>query len=152
MWQHTKKEVYRKPTDTRLLLHFQSHVDNRYMAYRLSSTEEAFTKECDKLRTMFSKVRYPNTLVNSTIHRFMQETDRAPHAVTSSEPSVYIKLPFKYQQSPDLVRSEINSLGSVINVNVKPIFNNRKLSQTFECKGKQASDRQHAMRCIFIPM
>ena len=34
-------------------------------AYRLSFTEEAFTKECDKLRTMFSKLRYPNTLVNS---------------------------------------------------------------------------------------
>ena len=66
-------------------------------AYRLSSTEEAFTKECDKLRTMFSKLRYPNTLVNSTIHRFMQETDRAPHAVTFSEPSVNIKLPFEDQ-------------------------------------------------------
>ena len=25
-----KTEVYRKPTDTGLLLHFQSHVDNRY--------------------------------------------------------------------------------------------------------------------------
>ena len=104
------------------------------MAYRLSSTEEAFTKECDKLRTMFSKVRYPNTLVNSTIHRFMQETDRAPHAVTSSEPSVYIKLPFKDQQSPDLVRNEINSLGSMINVNVKPVFTSRKLSQTLSVK------------------
>ena len=99
-----KTEVYRKPTDTGLLLHFQSHVDNRYKkglvntmvdrAYRLSSTEEAFTKECDKLRTTFSKLHYPNTLVNSTIHRFMQENDRAPHAMTSSEPSVYIKLPF----------------------------------------------------------
>ena len=59
-----KTEVYRKPTDTGLLLHFQSHVDNRYKK-GLSSTEEAFTKECDKLRTTFSK------LVNSTIHRFM---------------------------------------------------------------------------------
>ena len=46
-----------------ILHHFQSHVDNRYKkglvntmvdrAYRLSSTEEAFTKECDKLRTTF---------------------------------------------------------------------------------------------------
>ena len=79
--------MYRKPTDTGLLLHFQSHVDNRYKkglvntmvdrAHRLSSTEEAFTKECDKLRITFSKLRYPNTLVNSTIRRFMQETDSA---------------------------------------------------------------------------
>ena len=118
-----KTEVYRKPTDTGLLLHFQSHVDNRYKkglvntmvdrAYRLSSTEEAFTKECDKLRTTFSKLLYPNTLVNSTLHRFMQETDRAPHAVTSSEPSVYIKFSFKDQRSADRVRKEIIPLGSM---------------------------------------
>ena len=102
-----KTEVYRKPTDKGLLLHFQSHIANSYKkglvnttvdrAYRVSSTEEAFTKECDKLRTMFSKLRYPNTLVNSTIHRFMQETDRAPHAVTFLEPSVNIELPFEDQ-------------------------------------------------------
>ena len=57
-------EVYKKPTDTGLLLHFQSHVDSRYKkglvntmvnrAYRLSSTKEGFAKECNKLRTMFS--------------------------------------------------------------------------------------------------
>ena len=142
-----KTEVYRKPTDTGLLLHFQSHVDSRYKkglvntmvdrAYRLSSTEEAFTKECDKLRTTFSKLRYPNTLVNSTIRRFMQETDRAPHAVTSSEPSVYTKLPFKDQRSADRVRNEINSLGSMINANIKPVFTSRKLSQTLSVKEKK---------------
>ena len=62
-------EVYRKPTDTGLLLHFQSHVDSRYKkdlvntvvnrGYRLSSTKEGFAKECNKLRTMCSKLRYP---------------------------------------------------------------------------------------------
>ena len=103
-------------------------------AYRLSSTEETFTKECDKLRTTFSKLCYPNTLVNSTIHRFVQETDRVPHAVTSSEPSVYIKLPFKDQRSADRIRKEIISLGSMINVNVKPVFISRKLSQTLSVK------------------
>ena len=75
-------------------------------------------------------MRYPNTLVNSTINRFMQETDRAPHAVTPSEPSVYIRLPFKDQRSADRVCNEINSLGSMINVNIKPVFTSRKLSQT----------------------
>ena len=139
-----KTEVYRKPTDTGLLLHFQSYVDNRYKkglvntmvdrAYRLSSTEEGFTKECDKLRTTFSKLHYPSTLVNSTIRRFMQETDRALHVVTSSEPSVYIELPFKDQRSADRVLKEISYLGSMINANVKPIFTSRKLSQTLSVK------------------
>ena len=125
-----KTEVYRKPTDTGLLLHFQSHVDNRYKkslvntmvdrAYCLSSTEEAFTKECDKLRTMFSKLRYPNALVHSTIHQFRQKTDTEPHPATLSEPSVFISLPFKDQRSANRVRKEIHSLGSKININVNP--------------------------------
>ena len=78
-------EVYRKPTDTGLLLHFQSHVDSRYKkdlvntmvnrGYRLSSTKEGFAKECNKLRTMCSKLRYPKTLVDSTINKFSQEPD-----------------------------------------------------------------------------
>ena len=52
--------VYRKPTDTGLLLHYQSHVDQRYKrsllntmlnrAYHLSSTEESFTRECQHLK------------------------------------------------------------------------------------------------------
>ena len=70
-------EVYRKQTDTGLLLHFQSRDDSSYKkglvntmvnrAYRLSFTKEGFSKECNKLRTMFSKLRYPKTLVDSTI-------------------------------------------------------------------------------------
>lgn len=69
-------KVYRNPTDTGLLLHFQSHVDNRYKrdlvdtmvdrAYRLSSTSETFSTECDKLRSMFSKLRYSKEMVDST--------------------------------------------------------------------------------------
>ena len=98
-------EVYRKPADTGLLLHFQSHVDSRYKkglvnttvnrAYRLSSTKEGFAKECNKLRTMFSKLRYPKTLVDSTINKFSQEPDKEVHTVPSVDPSVYIVLPLK---------------------------------------------------------
>ena len=82
----------------------------------------------------FQNCANPTHMVNSTIHRFMQETERAPQAVTSSEPSVYIKLAFKDQRSPDRVRKEIISLGSMINVNVKPVFTSRKLSQTLSVK------------------
>ena len=61
--------VYRKLTNTGLLLHFQSHVDKRYKtgllktmlhrAYALSSATEAFNKECDKLRSIFFRLDYP---------------------------------------------------------------------------------------------
>ena len=104
-------EVYRKPTDTGLLLHFQSHVDSRYKKglVNTSSTKEGFAKECNKLRTMFSKLRYPKTLVDSTINKFSQEPDKEIHTVTSVDPFVYIVLPFKDQRSADLVRKDIYS-------------------------------------------
>ena len=73
--------VYRKPTNTGLLLHFQSHVDKRYKtalmktmlhrAYALSSTTEAFNGECAKLRSIFSRLDYPIGLINSTINMFI---------------------------------------------------------------------------------
>ena len=63
--------VHRKSTNTGLLLHYHSHVDKRYKrcllstminrAYRLSSTPNAFSEECDKLRTTFLNLDYPAT-------------------------------------------------------------------------------------------
>ena len=41
------------------------------------------------------------------------------------------------QRSADRVRNEINSLGSMINVNIKPVFTSRKLSQTLSVEEKK---------------
>ena len=111
-------EVYRKPTDTGLLLHFQSHVDSRYKkglvnmmvnrAYWLSSTKEGFAKECNKLHTMFSKLHYPKRLVDSNINKFIQEPDKEIHPLPSADPSVYIVLPFKEAQNSNI---SVRSLG-----------------------------------------
>ena len=103
-------------------------------SHRLSSTKEGFAKECDKLRTMFSKLRYLKTLVDSTINKFSQEPGKEIHTAPSVDPSVYIVLPFKDQRSADRVRKDIYSLGAKIDVNVKPVFTSRKLSQTLSAK------------------
>ncbi|CAH3178247.1 unnamed protein product [Porites evermanni] len=105
-------------------------------AYRLSSTKEDFAKECNKLRTMFSKLRYPKTLVDSTINKFIvhKEPDKEIHTVPSVDPSVYIVLPIKDQRSADRARKHIYSLGAKIDVNVKSVFTSRKLSQTLSVK------------------
>ena len=70
-------KLYVKPTNSGLLLHYQSHVDNRYKkgllrtmldrAHRLSSSWTHFSDECDCLKTVFSRLKYPKHLVNSTI-------------------------------------------------------------------------------------
>ena len=77
--KHTRVEtkVYVKPTNTGLLLHYKSHVDDRHKrgllktmldrAYRLSSNWHYFSEECDRLKLVFSRLKYPDNLVNSTI-------------------------------------------------------------------------------------
>ena len=136
-------EVYITPTDTGLLhvlqslttLHFQSHVDSRFKkglvnamvdpAFLLSSTKEGFANDCNKSRTMFSKLSYSETF--------------------------YIVLHFKDQRSADRVLKDICSQGAMIDVNVKPVFTSRKLSQTLKVKGTNP-DLQHSICCILIAM
>ena len=55
--------VHRKTTNKGLLLHYQSHVDNKYKnsllktmlirAHRLSASPDLFTDECNNLNSMF---------------------------------------------------------------------------------------------------
>ena len=75
-------KVYVKPTNSGLLLHYQSHVDNRYKkgllrtmldrAHRLSSSWTHFSDECDRLKTVclvnemfFIRALKPNLNVQS---------------------------------------------------------------------------------------
>lgn len=61
---HVETKVYIKPTDTGLLLHYKSHVDNQYKrrllktmldcAFWLSSNWCYFSEECDRLKLLFS--------------------------------------------------------------------------------------------------
>ena len=74
-------KVYVKPTNSGLLLHYQSHVNNRYKkgllktmldrAHHLSSSWTHFSDKCDRLKTVFSQLKYPKHLVNSTIRSFI---------------------------------------------------------------------------------
>ena len=84
--------VYRKPINTGLLLHFQTHVDKHYRtrllktmlqrAYALSSRKEAFNEERAKLRPIFCLLDYPIGLINSTINIFVQNITSKPEMKT----------------------------------------------------------------------
>ena len=79
---HLDTTVYRNPTDKGILLLYHSHVDARCKrsllntmlnrAFQLSSTWKFFHEECDHLKEMFSQLRYPDDLVQSTIRRFIE--------------------------------------------------------------------------------
>ena len=78
-----ESKVYIKPTNTGLLLHFDSNVDMNYKralvvtmlnrAFQLPSTWKYFTEECVRLREVFLHLRYPPCLLDSIFLRFINK-------------------------------------------------------------------------------
>ena len=73
---------YRKPTDTGLLLHCYSHIDMTYKhsllktmlnrAFKLSSNWQFFHQECERLKQIFTRLHYPEPLIQNTIRLFVE--------------------------------------------------------------------------------
>ena len=72
------------------------------------------------------------------------------HSVPSADPSVYVVLPFKDDQSADCVRKGIYFLEAKIDVTVKPVFTSIKLSQTLSVKeNKSLLVNTHCLAYLF---
>ena len=133
-------QVYRKPTNTGLLLHFQSHTDKRYKdcllktmihrAYAQSSTTEAFDQECTRLRSIFTRLDYPFTMINSIITKIIQSLSFGTREKNKEDSSVVrVILPFKDQTSANAVRRQMRDLSHKIGTTLQPVFTSRKLEQ-----------------------
>lgn len=130
--------VYRKTTNKGLLLHYQSHVDARYKrsllmtmlnrAHCLSSSPDIFAEECDNLRGIFLKLKYPEKLINSTITRFIESRNQQQVRDVQRNAPVRIILPFKDQRSADIVRRQLSDLGKKINSDIRPVFTSKKIA------------------------
>jgi len=65
-----ENKVYVKP-NIGLLVHYQSHVDNRYKRSLLTTMLwPYFSEECERSKSLFSRLDYPHHLINSTINTF----------------------------------------------------------------------------------
>ncbi|PFX34813.1 hypothetical protein AWC38_SpisGene326 [Stylophora pistillata] len=140
-------KVYVKPTNTGLLLHYQSHVDNRYKrsllktmldrAHRLSSSWAHFSDECDRLKKVFARLKYPERLVNSTINTFLQSRIVGTQPTqTPKEPIsiVRVVIPFKDQESANYVKKELKNLSMKVQTTVQPVFVSRKVGQDLKVR------------------
>ena len=133
--------VYRKSTNTGLLLHYHSHVDKRYKdcllttmihrAHQLSSTPTAFSDECNKLRSTFLNLDYPINLINSAINKFLHNIDNidAIKNTRDDNPTIMAPLTFKDQQSANSVKRQMQILSANIGVQIKPVFQTKKIGQ-----------------------
>ena len=139
-------QVYRKPTNTGLLLHFQSHPDKPYKdsllktmihrAYALLSTTEAFNTECAKLRSIFSRLDYPVRLINSAINNFLFWNSSANTVVRNNDDSstVRISLTFKDQVAANAVRKQLRDLNHKMALHCsQSIVNQQCVVYLFSC-------------------
>ena len=96
----TETKVYVEPTNTGVLLHYQGQADNRFKrsllttmldhAHRLSSSWAYFSQECDRLKKVFARFKYPRSLVNSTIDTFLQSMISRPHRRSKNQESLFL--------------------------------------------------------------
>jgi len=88
-------------------------------AFRLSSNWSYFSDECDRLKMVFSRLSYPDRLINSTISCFIavkasdQLVPELP-AGNNEVKAVPVVLPFKDQSSADIVRAKLKDLSQKI--------------------------------------
>ena len=80
---------------------------------------------------MFSRLKYPDNLVNSTISRFVatKASDQPVSAPAVSDGSDLIRvvLPFKDQASADVVRTQLKDLSQKIQTTAQPVFVSQKI-------------------------
>ena len=137
-----KTKVYVKPINTGLLLHYQSQVDNRYKrslittmldrAYRISSDWSYFSQECDRLETVFLRLKYPRHLFNLAVKQFVDskvaDQQHIPSTDTTTHP-IRVIIPFKDQVSANVVKKRPPDLSSKIKTISQPVFISRKLKE-----------------------
>ena len=124
-----KTKVYVKPTNTGLLLHYQSHVDIRYKrspittmldrAYRISSDWSYFSQECNRLETVFLKLKYPTHLFNLAVKQFVESKVADQQHIPSTDTTI----------SANVVKKYLTDLSSKIKTTIQPVFISRKLNE-----------------------
>ena len=107
-----------------------------HRAYALSPTTEAFNAECAKLRSIFSRLDYPMSLIDSAINNFLFLNSSANKAESNNDDSstVRISLPFKDQVAANAVRKQLRDLSHKIGPTLQPVFLSKKLGQHLKPK------------------
>ena len=97
----------------------------------LSFLMKAFNAECAKLRSIFSRLDYPMSVIDSAIKKFLFLNSSANKAERNNDDSstVRISLPFKDQVAANEVRKRLRDLSHKIGPTLQPVFVSKKLGQ-----------------------
>ena len=111
-------------------------------AYRLSSSWAYFSGDCECLKSLFSRFKYPQHLINSTINPFVNSRVTGQHPSQASVEMVgndvtRVVIPFKDQDPANFVNTQLKDLSLKLQTTVQPVFVGRKIGQDLqECETK----------------
>ena len=106
-------------------------------AFKLSSTWKFFHEECERLKEIFSRLRYPDDLVQSTIRQFIESKvseDSHTQVADKREAPIRILLPNKHHKSANVVRKQLAYLSRKINADISPAYTSRKIKDEIKVK------------------
>ena len=91
----------------------------------------AFDEECAKLRSTFSRLDYPWSLIDSVISNFVSQKPSVGTTERNVDESniIRINLPFKDQVSANSVRRQLRDLSNKVGLPLQPVFVSKKLEQ-----------------------
>ena len=95
--------------------------------------------ECDPLKLMFTNLKYPERLINSTISHFvtsmMTKDPLVPRHLPVNEDTVHrVVLPFKDQTSADAVKKQLSNLSKKIDHTLQPVFKSHKICEDLKMR------------------
>ena len=108
-------------------------------SYRLSSCCLYFSEECDCLKAVFTRLKYPQHLINTTVRYFVASKAEGPQPIPAprDSPTVRIVLPFKDQALAHLVRKQLKDLSQKIDTVIQPIFVGNKIQQELKIQERK---------------
>ena len=101
-------------------------------AYPISSDWSYFSQECDRLETVFLKLKYPKQLFNLTVKQFVDSKVSDQQHIPSTEttiPTIRVIILFKDQASSNVMKKRLTVLSSKIKATIHPVFISRKLNE-----------------------
>ena len=90
--------------------------------------------ECARLKSVFSQLKYPKHLVESTVKTFLnlRVADQSLlRSKSTTENTTRVVIPFKDQESANIVKTQLKDLSVKFQTTVQPVFTSRKIAQEF---------------------
>ena len=101
-------------------------------AYRICSSWSAFHEECLTLMQVFSRLEYPQSMIERSIKAVITDSlkQRSPPQTSSTEPEpIRLVLPYKSDKLSQQLRLDLRPLSRSLDSNIQPVFTSRKLQQ-----------------------